>query len=65
MNASVIDSGDGRMLFIFEPNFTQSGIYNVTFTASDGLCADSEVVKIMVIDALNHAPVLRQSGPNQ
>jgi PKD repeat protein len=63
MNASAIDSGNGRMLFIFEPNFTQSGIYNVTFTASDGLRADSEVVKIMVIDALNHAPVLAAIGP--
>ncbi|TFH65990.1 MAG: tandem-95 repeat protein [Candidatus Zixiibacteriota bacterium] len=61
--ASAVDSGNGRMLFVFEPDFTQSGIYNVTFTASDGQRADSEVVKVMVIDALNHSPVLAAIGP--
>jgi PKD repeat protein len=62
-HASAVDSGNGRMLFVFEPNFTQSGIYNVTFTASDGQRADSQVVKIMVIDAMNHSPVLAPIGP--
>jgi hypothetical protein len=47
-NASAVDSGNGTMLFIFEPDFTQSGIYDVTFIAFDGRLADSQVVMITV-----------------
>ncbi len=61
-NASVVDSGNGTMLFTFEPDYTQFGTYAVTFIASDGQLADSEAVTITVIDAANHPPVLATIG---
>jgi len=42
LNAAVTDSGNGRLLFAFNPDFAQSGVYTVTFVASDGERADSE-----------------------
>jgi hypothetical protein len=47
-NASAVDSGNGTMLFVFEPDFTQSGIYDVTFIAFDGRLTDSLTVTITV-----------------
>ena len=41
--------------FNFSPNFTQAGVINVTFIASDGVLADSEVVAITV-NNVNRAP---------
>jgi len=61
-HATAVDSGNGLMRFVFEPDFSQAGIHNVTFIASDGRLADSEVVTITVIDAENHAPVLVPIG---
>ncbi|UCB51592.1 MAG: T9SS type A sorting domain-containing protein [Candidatus Zixiibacteriota bacterium] len=55
-NATFTDSGNGTGRFDFNPDFTQAGIYHVTFIASDGSLADSEVVEITVND-LNHPPV--------
>jgi len=63
LNATFTDSGNGAGLFIFNPNFTQSGIYNVTFIASDGSLLDSEVVQITVTEFGNHAPALDSIGP--
>ncbi|PKK81977.1 MAG: hypothetical protein CVT49_16060 [candidate division Zixibacteria bacterium HGW-Zixibacteria-1] len=48
-NASFDDNGDGTGSFAFSPDFTQVGVYNVTFIASDGVLADSEVVVITVV----------------
>ena len=52
-NATFTNNGNGTGTFNFNPNFTQAGVYNVTFIASDGTLADSEVVAITVIDAGN------------
>ena len=56
-NASFVDNGDGTATYTFNPDFTQSGSYDVTFEVSDGSDTDSEVVTITVNDA-NQAPVL-------
>ena len=62
-NAIFTDSGNGTGSFEFDPDYTQQGVYYVTFKASDLDSADSEVVKITVIDAGNQAPVLDSIGP--
>jgi PKD repeat protein len=62
LNASFVDSGNGAGSFSFDPTYTQSGSYNVVFTASDGLLADSESVSISVNEAGNQAPVLDSIG---
>ncbi|MCI0596191.1 MAG: Ig-like domain-containing protein, partial [candidate division Zixibacteria bacterium] len=60
--ATFVDSLNGRGRFSWTPGFTQAGTYNVTFIASDGSLADSEVVTITVFDAGNQAPVLAPIG---
>ncbi|KPL02816.1 MAG: hypothetical protein AMJ90_04835 [candidate division Zixibacteria bacterium SM23_73_2] len=55
-NATFTDSGNGAGSFTFNPDYTQSDTYYVTFIASDGSLADSEVVDIEVND-VNRAPV--------
>jgi PKD repeat protein len=62
-NATFLDNGNGTGTFNFNPTYIQAGIYNVTFIASDGALADSEVVAITVIDAGNQRPVLAAIGP--
>jgi hypothetical protein len=61
LNAVFVDSGNGAGSFTFDPDYEQSGVYNVTFIASDGSLADSEVVQITVND-INRAPVLDPIG---
>ncbi|MBI3871925.1 MAG: tandem-95 repeat protein, partial [candidate division Zixibacteria bacterium] len=61
LNATFRDSLNGAGSFIFDPDFTQTGVYNVTFIASDGTLADSEVVTITVSNT-NLAPVLAAIG---
>ena len=61
--ASFVDNGDGSGTFDWTPDFTQSGTYNVTFIASDGLLADSEVVTISVSETGNQIPQLSAIGP--
>src|SRR5574341_28251 len=56
-NSNFIDSGNGAGSFTFNPSFTQSGVYNVTFRVSDGGLLDSEVVVFTVTD-VNQPPVL-------
>ncbi len=63
LNASFVDNGNGSGTFDFDPSFIQAGVYNVTFIASDGLLADSEVVAITVNEAGNQTPVLTAIGP--
>jgi len=47
-NSSFYDSGNGTGVFTFTPSYTQSGTYNVTFTACDTVACDSETVQITV-----------------
>jgi len=49
-NAELVDNGDGTGTFTFNPDTSQAGDYVVTFIASDGALADSEVVAIFVND---------------
>ncbi len=62
--AAYVDSLNGRGRFTWTPNYTQAGVYNVTFIASDGTLADSEIVAITVTDAGNQPPVLAAIGPH-
>ena len=49
--------------FSWTPNLTQSGIYSITFMASDSILNDSETVTITVNDvAINSVPVLEAIG---
>jgi hypothetical protein len=51
MNGSFVDSGNGAGSFTFTPDNTQSGIYNVSFIATDiAGAADTEMVAISVQD---------------
>src|SRR3989344_4178609 len=43
--------------FTWTPNFTQAGVYSVTFRATDGTAQDSKTVRITV-NNVNQAPVL-------
>jgi len=61
-NASFVDNGDGTGDFLFTPDFTQAGLYDITFAASDGVLADSEAVSVTVTD-VNRAPILDPIGP--
>ena len=61
-NATFVDNGNGSGTFNFDPDFTQGGVFNVTFIASDGALADSEVVAITV-SGVNLPPVLATIGP--
>ncbi len=59
--ATYVDNGDGTGNFSWTPLFTDAGVYDVTFYATDdidGLLVDSEVVQITVIEAGNQPPVL-------
>ncbi len=58
LNMSFVDNGDGTAFFQFMPNYTQSGIYNVTFAVTDGVDADTEFVQITVFETGNQPPVL-------
>jgi hypothetical protein len=62
VNAIFVDNFDGSGIFSFDPDFAQSGVFNVTFIASDGFLADSEVVQITV-NNVNRSPVLSPIGP--
>jgi hypothetical protein len=62
LNTAFVDSGDGSGSFLYAPDFSQSGVYYVTFIASDALSADSEVVEITVTEYGNHAPELDSIG---
>ena len=61
-NATFTDNFDGTGTFDFNPDFLQSGTYNVLFIVSDGALADSELVQVIVNDAGNQRPVLAAIG---
>jgi hypothetical protein len=54
--ATLLDSLNGAGRFLWVPSFTQAGVYNVLFRASDGVAADSETVQFTILDAGNQAP---------
>ncbi|MBI3872745.1 MAG: hypothetical protein HY304_06690, partial [candidate division Zixibacteria bacterium] len=60
LNATFVDSGNGHGRFQFKPSFVQSGLYSITFTASDGLLSAQEQVLVQVKEAGNQAPILGQ-----
>jgi hypothetical protein len=62
-NAAFSDSGNGHGYFYFAPDYSQSGIYDIRFLASDGFLVDTEVVRITVFDAGNQRPVIDPIGP--
>ncbi|MFQ5498646.1 MAG: Ig-like domain-containing protein [Candidatus Zixiibacteriota bacterium] len=62
LGASLVDNGDGTAAFDWLPAFTQAGVYSITFIASDGLLADSEIVAITVTEAGNQSPSLALIG---
>jgi len=61
--ATFLDNGDGSGTFDWTPDFIDAGSYDVTFFASDGTLADSEIVTITIAEAGNQAPVLDPIGP--
>ncbi|RKX26504.1 MAG: hypothetical protein DRP45_03395, partial [Candidatus Zixiibacteriota bacterium] len=61
-NAVLTDNGDGTGGFVFNPDFFQEGIYDITFYADDGEAVDSELITITV-NNINRAPVLDPVGP--
>ena len=62
-NATYTDNLNRTGTFNFAPDFTQAGVYNVTFITFDGALADSEIVQITVTPT-NRAPVAN-AGPDQ
>lgn len=60
-----INADDSTAVFEFSPDYTQSGIYNITFTVSDGSLADTEIVAIEVIESGNQLPILATIGPQE
>jgi hypothetical protein len=53
------DHGNDTGTFDWTPDFDQAGVYQVTFSASDGALSDSETVEITV-NNVNRAPVMIQ-----
>ncbi len=62
-NATYADNGDGTAVFDFNPDYSQAGVYDVSFIVSDGFAADTEIVAITVNEFGNNAPVLDPIGP--
>ena len=64
--ATYTDHGDGTATFNWQTDYFSSGVYNVTFYATDAVTStlvDSEVVTITVNEAGNQLPVLATIGP--
>jgi hypothetical protein len=62
--ASFTDNGDGSGTFSWTPTYTQSGNYDVTFTATVGILEDSCVVDITV-NNVNRPPEIDCPGEQQ
>ena len=61
VGAAYIDNGDGTGSFSWSPSYTDAGIYNVTFYATDVIdpaMIDSELVQITISEAGNQLPVM-------
>jgi hypothetical protein len=55
--ATFVDNGNGTGSFSFTPTYAQAGVYQVTFTASDGTNTDDEIVTITV-NNVNRDPII-------
>jgi len=62
LGASFIDAGNGNRIIFLDPGFLQSGTYNISYFATDGILRDTEAIVITVIDAGNQPPVLANIG---
>jgi hypothetical protein len=62
VNATFVDSLNGASGFVFSPDFTQGGVYNVSFVATDGALADTIAVQVTVSNQ-NLTPVVTVPGP--
>ncbi len=62
LNAVLNDHGDGTATYTFNPDFTQAGVYPVTFSVTDGILGDNETIEITVIN-VNRAPVAVEAEP--
>ncbi len=60
-NATFVDHGNGTGTFNFNPDYTQAGLYNISFIASDGSLADTEIVAVTVTN-VNRPPLLAAIG---
>jgi hypothetical protein len=60
-NGTFTDSTNGAGGVTFTPDYTQAGLYTVSFIASDGSQADTQTVTITVIN-VNRKPVLTAIG---
>ena len=56
-NALFVDNNNGTGTFTFTPDYSQQGLLNITFTATDGIESDSETV-IITVNNVNRAPLL-------
>jgi len=61
--ATFVDNHNGTGTFNWTPGFTQSGSYNISFYATDGVYSDTDLVTITVNEAGNQTPVLAAIGP--
>jgi len=62
-NVTFVDNGDGTGDFTFTPDFTQAGIYDVTFTATDTALNASSIIVQITVTNVNQLPVLAATGP--
>ena len=60
-NATFADNFDGTGTFDFNPDYTQSGVYTVTFIVTDGIDSDTDFVQITVGD-VNQPPTITVPG---
>ncbi len=60
-----VHDDDSTGTFEFYPDYTQAGIYEITFAVTDGGLADTELVTIEVFESGNQLPVLTEIGPQE
>jgi hypothetical protein len=60
-NATLTDHSNGTATFVFNPNYTQAGPYEIVFRVSDASLLDTEIVTITV-NNINRPPVLAAIG---
>ncbi len=56
--ATFSDFGNGSGQFVWTPSFVQSGVYQITFYATDGQDSVSQSVLVDVIEAGNQPPII-------
>ena len=63
-NAAFVDNGDGTGQFTFSPDYSQFGVYDLDFYASDGQESASRHMVVTVVDT-NLPPALNPIGAQQ